>query len=87
MPIIPDRRQTISAHRLYIYQRRLFHAQALSAGEHPLVVALAGAPGAGAGPAEIFPVMDTFMLIAPGEDKQMLLLVQQKGGRSWMMIL
>jgi hypothetical protein len=87
MPIFPDRCQTITAHRLYIYQRGLLNAQAFSAGKHSALAALAGTPGAGAGPAQIFPVVDTFMLIAPAEREQVLLLVQQKGGRSWMMIL
>lgn len=87
MPILPDGCQAITAYRLYIDQSGLLYAETLSTGKHATLAALPGTPGTGTGPAQVLPAMDTLMFVAPAEHKQVFLLVQQKGGRSRMMIL
>src|SRR5258708_128962 len=85
--VFPDRRQAVAPHGQQVDQRSLFLAQALFASQHAWLAALASTPGAGTGPAQGLPVVDTLVLIAPTENQLALLLVQQKRGRSWMIIL
>src|SRR6266571_4739632 len=49
--VLPDRRQAITANRLYVHQCRLFNAQALFVLQHPRLAAFACAPCTRTGPA------------------------------------